>query len=253
MTLRLTRPLVFLDLETTGTDIAVDRIVEISVLKIFPDLSEESRTRLINPGRHIPPEATAVHGISDEDVKDQSCFRDYARSLFEFLSGCDLAGYNSNSFDIPFLAEEFARCGLEFPQDGTRLIDVCLIFKRKEERTLAAAYRFYCNKTLEHAHNAESDVRATYEVFKSQRVRYTDIGSFTLDELHAYCRRSNAADVVGYLLRNEAGEIVFGFGKHKGELVADHTDYAQWMLSSDFPETTKRVLRKVLSSSATTS
>lgn len=246
MKLLLTRPIVFCDLETTGTDFVTDRIVQISVLKVFPDSAEESRTRLINPGIPIPREATAVHGISDEDVRHQPCFRDVARSLYEFLSSCDIAGYNSNAFDIPFLAEEFARCGIEFPQQGTRLIDVCTIFKRKEERTLTAAYKFYCGKSLENAHNAEADVRATYEVFKRQRERYDDIGSFSLDELHAYCLRGDTVDYARNLVRNEKGEIVFNFGKHKGEPITQHLDYVRWMLESDFPQATKLILRKVL-------
>jgi DNA polymerase-3 subunit epsilon len=246
MTLRLTRPLVFFDLETTGKDFVTDRIVQISVLKVFPDSSEETRTRLINPGIPIPAEATAVHGITDDDVKNQPRFREIARSLYEFFSGCDIAGYNSNAFDVPFLAEEFARCGMEFPQEGTRLIDVCTIFKRKEERTLAAAYKFYCGKTLQNAHNAEADVRATYEVFQGQLTRYEDIGSFSLDELHAYCTRGDTVDYARNLVRNEKGEIVFNFGKHKGEPVTHHPDYAQWMLENDFPEGTKMILRKIL-------
>ncbi len=248
MNLPLTRPIVFLDLETTGKDFVADRIVQISVLKIHPDSSEESRTRLINPGKPIPREATAIHGITDEDVRDQPRFRDIARSLFEFLAGCDIAGYNSNAFDIPFLAEEFARCGMEFPQEGTRLIDVCTIFKRKEERTLSAAYRFYCGKTLENAHSAEADVRATYEVFRAQLARYPDIGSLSLDELHTYCTRPDTVDYARHLIRNDKGEIVFNFGKHKGELVTQHLDYVQWMLESEFPEATKMILRKILDS-----
>lgn len=250
MNLPLTRPIVFLDLETTGTDFLADRIVQISVLKIYPDASREGRTRLINPGIPIPNEASRVHGITDADVRDQPCFRNIATSLFEFLADCDLAGYNSNAFDIPFLVEEFARCGIEFPQEGTKLIDVCTIFKRKEERTLAAAYRFYCGKILHHAHDAESDVHATYEVFNAQRARYEDIGSLSLEELHAYCLPPNTVDYARYLLRGESGEIIFNFGKHKGQPVHQHQEYARWMLESDFPEGTKRILRKILASGA---
>lgn len=246
MNLPLTRPLVFFDLETTGTDIVADRIVQISVLKIFPDKSEESRTRLINPGIPIPAGATAVHGISDDDVRDQPAFRSVARGLFEFLAGCDLAGYNSNNFDVPFLVEEFARCGLEFPQPGTKLIDVCTIFKRKEERTLTAAYKFYCGRTLEHAHDAAADVRATYEVFARQLDRYPDLGAATLEELHEYCTREETVDYARKLARNDQGEIVFNFGKYKDQTVTSQPDYARWMTESDFPEGTKVILRKIL-------
>jgi DNA polymerase-3 subunit epsilon len=246
MKLSLVRPLVFFDLETTGTDFVADRIVQISVLKVFPDHAEESRTRLINPGIPIPEEASAVHGITDDDVRDQPPFRSLARGLFDFLSGSDLAGYNSNNFDIPFLVEEFARCGMEFPQDGTKLIDVYTIFRRKEERTLTAAYKFYCDKVLEKAHNAEVDVRATFEVFKGQLNRYIDLGSASLAELHAYCNPEMLVDYARKLTKNEAGEIVFNFGKYKEQPVTSQLEYAQWMVDTDFPEGTKMVLRKIL-------
>lgn len=248
MNLNITRPIVFLDLETTGTDLVADRVVQICLLKMLPDSSEEARTRLINPGIPIPKEATDIHGITGADVKDQPRFRDIANALYDFLGGCDLAGYNSNAFDIPFLVEEFARCGIEFPQEGTRLIDVCTIFKRKEERTLSAAYKFYCGKILEHAHNAEADVRATYEVFRAQQERYNDIGALTIEQLHTFCLPGNMVDFARYLVRNNKGEIVFNFGKYKGKPVAQHPDYARWMLENDFPEGTKRVLRKVVTS-----
>lgn len=246
MNLQLSRPLIFFDLETTGTDIVADRIVQISVLKIHPDSSEESRTRLINPGMPIPSEASAVHGITDDMVRDQPHLKAIARGLFDFFSGCDIAGYNSNYFDVPFLVEEFARCGIEFPQEGTKLIDVCTIFKRKEERTLTAAYKFYCGKILENAHNAEADVRATFEVFKGQLDRYEDLGSATVEELHDYCGREEIVDYPRKLTKNEAGEIVFNFGKYKTQPVASQLDYAQWMVDSDFPESTKTILRKII-------
>jgi DNA polymerase-3 subunit epsilon len=247
MTLRLTHPLVFFDLETTGTDFVADRIVQIAVLKVFPDNAEESRARLINPGIPIPKAASDIHGITDDDVRNQPHFGEIAKSLFDFLSGSDLAGYNSNNFDIPFLVEEFARCGIAFPQEGTRLIDVCTIFKRKEERNLAAALKFYCGKTLENAHNAEADVRATREVFDGQLERYRDIAALSLDELHAYCNRGDHVDYARKLAKNESGEIVFNFGKYKGQPVAAQVDYATWMLGGDFPEGTKMILRTILS------
>ncbi|MBX2992777.1 MAG: 3'-5' exonuclease [Bacteroidetes bacterium] len=246
MNFQLSRPLVFFDLETTGTDFVADRIVQISVLKIHPELPEESRTRLINPGMPIPPEASAIHGITDGTVRDQPHFRAIVRGLFDFFSGCDLAGYNSNSFDVPFLVEEFARCGIEFPQEGTKLIDVCTIFKRKEERTLTAAYKFYCGKMLENAHDAEADVRATFEVFKGQLHRYEDLGSATVGELHNYCTREEIVDYARKLTKNEAGEIVFNFGKHKNQPIASQLEYAKWMVESDFPEGTKIILRRIL-------
>ena len=247
MKLHLDRPLVFFDLETTGTDFVADRIVQISVLKIFPDMSEESRTRLINPGIPIPKEASDIHGITDNEVKYQPTFRAVARGVFEFLSGSDIAGYNSNNFDIPFLVEEFARCAIEFPQPDARLIDVCTIFKRKEERTLTAAYEFYCDKILEHAHDAEADVRATFEVFKGQLERYADLGHASVQELHDYCTRDGLVDYARKLAVNEAGEIVFNFGKHKGQPVLAQLEYARWMVENDFPEGTKMILRRIMS------
>lgn len=247
MNLLLTRPIVFFDLETTGTDFVADRIVQISVLKVLSDKSEESRTRLVNPGRPIPKEASDIHGITNQDVKDQPKFKEVARGLSDFLSGSDLAGYNSNNFDIPFLVEEFARCGIEFPDTNARFIDVCTIFKRKEERTLTAAYKFYCDKILENAHNAEADVRATFEVFQGQLERYQDLGAASVQELHDYCNRGEIVDYARKLTKNEAGEIVFNFGKHKNEPVTKRLDYAKWMIDSDFPEGTKLILRKILS------
>ncbi len=246
MNFLLTRPIIFFDLETTGTDFVSDRIVQISVLKLFPDKSEDIRTRLVHPGRPIPKGAIDIHGITDDDVRDQPKFREIAKGLFRFICGCDIAGYNSNNFDIPFLVEEFARCGIEFPEEGTKLIDICTIFKRKEERTLTAAYKFYCDKILENAHNAEADVRATLEVFRGQLERYADLNTATLEELHAFCNREGIVDYARKLAKNEAGEAVFNFGKHKGEPVLSQPDYVQWMIEGDFPEGTKMILRKLI-------
>jgi DNA polymerase-3 subunit epsilon len=245
MNLLFTRPIIFFDLETTGTDFVQDRVVQISVLKLYTDLTEEVRTRLINPGIPIPKAASEVHGIYDGDVKDQPRFGEIARSLSEFFLDCDIAGYNSNSFDIPFLVEEFARCGIEFPSSDAKLIDVCTIFKKKEERTLSAAMKFYCDKDHDAAHDAEADVRATLDVFIHQLERYPDIGT-TPDELHVFCSRGEIVDYARKLAKNEAGEIVFNFGQHKGKPVAQHREYVEWMLEGDFPEGTKAILRKTL-------
>jgi DNA polymerase-3 subunit epsilon len=245
MNLLFTRPIVFFDLETTGTDFVQDRVVQISVLKLFTDLTEDVRTRLINPGIPIPKEASQVHGIYDDDVRDKPRFSDIAKSLNEFFADCDIAGYNSNSFDIPFLVEEFARCAIEFPSPDTKLIDVCTIFKKKEERTLSAAMKFYCNKPHEDAHDAEADVRATLEVFKAQLARYKDIGTTTA-ELHDFCSRGEVVDYTRKLALNENNEVVFNFGKNKGKPVKDDPEYIRWMLESDFPEGTKIALRKIL-------
>ncbi len=245
MKLTLTRPVVFFDLETTGTDIARDRIVQIAVLKVQPDGKEEVRTRLINPGIPIPAPATEVHHITNDDVADKPTFRDVAKGLADFFRGADIAGFNSNRFDMPILVEEFGRCSIAFPEEDAKLIDVQVIYHRKEERTLAAAYKFYCSKNLEGAHDAEADVRATLEVLTKQLEKYDDIGS-TIDELHRYSNSDSIVDYGRKLMRNESGEIVYAFGKNRGKRVLDDPSYAQWMLTGDFAESTKNVLRKLL-------
>jgi DNA polymerase-3 subunit epsilon len=247
MNLILKRPLVFFDLETTGTDIARDRIVQISVLKLHPDAGEEVRTRLINPGMLIPASATAVHRITNEAVAEAPRFPDIAKGLAEFFRGGDIAGFNSNRFDIPILVEEFGRCSIPFPDPEAKLVDVQVIYHRKEERTLAAAYKFYCSKTLEGAHDAEADVRATLEVFREQLEKYDDIGT-TLEELHRYSNSDSIVDYARKLMRNDKGEIVYAFGKNRGKRVLDDPGYAEWMLEGDFPESTKNVLRRLLAS-----
>ncbi|HUI11238.1 MAG TPA: exonuclease domain-containing protein [Bacteroidota bacterium] len=248
MPLTLNRPLVFFDLETTGTDVARDRIVQISALKLHPGGREEVKTRLINPGTPIPAAATAIHHIADADVAAEPKFRDIARGMAEFFHDSDIAGFNSNRFDIPILVEEFGRSGIAFPEPGTKLIDVQVIYHRKEERTLAAAYKFYCSKNLSGAHDAEADVRATMEVFREQLERYDDIGT-TIDDLHRYSNSDMIVDYARKLVRNERGEIVYAFGKNRGKPVLDDPGYAEWMLAGDFPESTKNVLRQILAKS----
>lgn len=245
MKLTLQRPLVFFDLETTGVDIAKDRIVQISALRLSPDGREEVRTRLINPGIPIPAPATAIHGITDADVAGQPRFAELARGISDFFAGGDIAGFNSNRFDLPLLVEEFGRCGTPFPAEGTKFVDVQAIYHRKEERTLSAAYRFYCERTLEHAHDAEADVRATLDVFRRQLDRYDDLG-MTIDEIHAFCNSDAIVDFGRKLARNERGDIVYAFGKNRGKPVMADPEYAEWMLRGDFPESTKTVLRTIL-------
>jgi len=245
MKLQLARPLIFFDLETTGTDIVHDRIVQIAALKLHPDASEEVLTRLINPDCQIPSDAIAIHGIADADVVGQPTFRSIAVLLFQFFSGCDIAGFNSNRFDVPLLGEEFARCGIQFPEPDCKLIDVQTIFHKKEQRSLSAAYKFYCNKTHIDSHDARADVRATLEVFRSQLERYVDIGA-TVDEIHKFCNSYPVVDFARYLSRNENGDVVFNFGKHKGRCVTEELDYARWMLEGEFPEGTKMILRGII-------
>ncbi len=248
MQLNLTRPLVFLDLETTGIDAAHDRIVEISLVKVWPDGRDEVRTRRINPGRPIPPEATAVHHITDEDVKDQPRFEQIARSLASYIEGCDLAGYNSNKFDIPVLAEEFLRAGVDVDLKKRKFVDVQTIFHKKEQRTLVAAYKFYCDKDLEEAHSAEADTKATYEVLKAQLDRYSDLRN-DVEFLAGYTEQNRCADYAGRILFDRDGEEVFGFGKYRGRRVAEvfreEPSYYTWMMNGDFPGYTKKVITEI--------
>ncbi len=249
MDLNLKNPLVFFDLETTGINITRDRIVEISLLKISPNGKEETKTRRINPEMPIPPEATNIHKITDDDVKDCPTFKQIAKSLTEMLEGCDMAGFNSSRFDVPMLAEEFLRAGVDFDTSKRKFIDVQIIFHRKEQRTLAAAYEFYCNKVLEDAHSAEYDTKATYEVLKSQLDRYEDLEN-SVDFLSTeYSSFNNNVDLAGRIIKNEKGIEVFNFGKHRGksvsEVLKNEPSYYSWMMEGDFPLNTKQVLTKL--------
>ncbi|MBQ6881136.1 MAG: 3'-5' exonuclease [Alistipes sp.] len=248
MKLNLKRPIVFFDLETTGVDTAKDRIVEISMIKIMPDGEEIVKTRRLNPEMPIPAEATAVHGITDEDVKDEPTFTQIAKSLAQFIQGCDFGGFNSNRFDLPVLVEEFLRAGVDVDLKRRRFIDVQNIFHKMEQRTLVAAYKFYCDKNLEDAHSAEADTRATYEVLKAQIERYGDLQN-DVDFLADFSSRGETADYAGRILYNEKGEEVFGFGKYKGRSVADvfrtEPSYYDWMMNGDFPLYTKKVITEI--------
>lgn len=205
MNLKLKRPIVFFDLETTGVDTATDRIVEISLVKIGVDGSKSVKTRRINPERHIPEEATEVHGITDEDVKDEPTFRQIAKSLAQYIEGCDFGGFNSNRFDLPMLVEEFMRAGVDVDFRKRKFIDVQNIFHRKEQRTLVAAYKFYCDKDLANAHSAEADTLATYEVLEAQIERYPDIGD-TVEQLSEFSSNGEIVDFAGRLAMNDKGE-----------------------------------------------
>lgn len=249
MQLNLKNPMVFFDLETTGVSITHDRIVEVSFLKVYPNGKEEIKSRRINPGMPIPPQATAIHGITDDDVKDCPTFKQVARSLADQLEGCDLAGFNSSRFDVPMLAEEFLRAGVDFDMSKRKFVDVQIIFHRKEQRTLEAAYAFYCNKQLENAHSAEADAMATYEVLKSQLDRYPDLVN-DIDALSKeYSSFNNNLDFAGRIILNEEGVEVFNFGKHKGkpvlQVLKNEPGYYNWMMEGDFPLNTKQVLTKI--------
>ena len=212
MKLNLKRPIVFFDLETTGVDTAKDRIVEISMVKVMPDGDEIVRTRLINPEMHIPEDATAVHGITDEDVKNEPTFAQIAKSLSQFIEGCDFGGFNSNRFDLPILVEEFLRASVDVDFKNRKFIDVQNIFHKMEQRTLVAAYKFYCDKDLTDAHSAEADTRATYEVLKAQLDRYPELQN-DVAALAEFSTRGEAVDFAGRILLNDKGEEIFSFGK----------------------------------------
>jgi len=248
MNLKLTRPICFFDLETTGINISKDRIVEISVLKVFPNGKEESKTWLVNPQMKIPAEVTAIHGISDEDVKGKPTFKELAKEINNLIKDSDLGGFNSNRFDIPILAEEMLRADLDFDMKNKLSVDVQTIFHKMEQRTLTAAYKFYCDKNLEDAHSAEADTNATYQVLKAQIERYDELENDT-KFLAEFSSRKQFADFAGFISYNKKGEECFAFGKHKNRLVQDILDeepgYFGWLLNADFPLYTKKVLTAI--------
>ena len=248
MQLNLKNPLVFFDLETTGIDIVKDRIIEISYVKVFPNGKEESKTMRINPGMPIPPASTAIHGITDDDVKDCPLFKNVAKQLAAQIEVCDLAGYNSNRFDIPLLAEEFLRAGVDIDLTRRKFIDVQTIFYKMEQRTLAAAYKFYCQKSLENAHTAAADTMATYEVLKAQLDRYPELKN-DVTFLSEFSSFTNNVDFAGRMVYNEKNQEVFNFGKYKGRLVEEvlkqEPAYYSWMMNGDFPLNTKQKLTEI--------
>ena len=248
MELKLKRPIVFIDLETTGINVSSDRIVEISALKINPDGKEQWMTTLVNPEMPIPQKVTAIHGITDSDVADAPPFREIAKNLAGFLEGCDLAGYNAMKFDIPLIAEEFLRTNVDFNFTKRKYVDVQVIFHKKEQRTLEAAYRFYCNKELKNAHSANADTAATYEVLKAQLDTYDDLEN-DIEKLAEYSSFNNNVDFAGRIIIDENGIEIFNFGKHKGRAVEDvfreEPSYYAWMMNGDFPLYTKKILTEI--------
>ncbi len=248
MELNLKKPIIFFDLETTGINITHDRIVEISVIKIMPNGEVTERTRRVNPGMPIPPEAAAVHHITDEDVANEPTFKMIAKSLAQMFLGCDIAGYNSNRFDVPMLDQEFRRAGVDFDFSAARMIDVQTIFHKKEQRTLEAAYRFYCSKPLDGAHSALADTRATYEVLKAQLDRYPDLPN-DMDKLADFTTQNRNVDLMGRLIYDEKKREIINFGKYKGkvaeEVLASDPGYYGWIMSGDFAENTKAAFTRI--------
>lgn len=248
MKLQLKNPIIFFDLETTGINICHDRIVEISYYKVYPNGREESKTIRINPEIPIPPDSTAIHGIHDADVVGCPTFKEIAKEFVRDIEGCDLAGYNSNRFDIPMLVEELLRADIDIDLKKRKFIDVQVIFHKMEQRTLSAAYKFYCGKELENAHTAEADTKATYEVLQAQLERYPELQN-DVDFLSKYTNQNNAVDYAGRIVYNNNGQEVINFGKYKGRPVEDvlrsDIGYYGWIMQGDFPLYTKKIFTAI--------
>jgi DNA polymerase-3 subunit epsilon len=248
LNLKLSKPIVFFDLETTGINIATDKIVEISILKVFPNGNKESKTWLVNPEMEIPKESSEIHGITNEKVATEPTFKELAKKVNEMVLGCDLAGFNSNRFDIPLLAEELMRAGIDFDMKNRKAIDVQVIFHKKEQRTLGAGYQFYCGKELEGAHGAEADTNATYEILLAQLDKYPDLEN-SVAALSEFSTHGERADFAGFILMNDEKQEIFSFGKYKGrtveEVFIENPGYNNWIQNADFPLYTKKVLREI--------
>ncbi len=248
MVLKLNKPICFFDLETTGVQVATDRIVEISILKVWPDGNKESVTWRVNPEQPIPAQATEIHGIDDDMVADQPNFKTLAPKVIQMIKDSDLAGFNSNRFDIPLLAEELLRAEMDIDLRKNAAIDVQTIFHKMEKRTLTAAYKFYCDKDLEQAHSAEADTKATYEVLLAQLKRYPELNS-DVASLAEFSAHRKTADFAGYIQYDENGQEIFTFGKHKGtpvvKVLEQEPGYFGWLLNADFPRYTKKVLTQI--------
>jgi DNA polymerase-3 subunit epsilon len=246
--LKLNKPICFFDLETTGVQVATDRIVEISILKVWPDGNKESVTWRVNPEQPIPAQATEIHGIDDDMVADQPNFKTLAPKVIQMIKDSDLAGFNSNRFDIPLLAEELLRADMDIDLRKNAAIDVQTIFHKMEKRTLTAAYKFYCDKDLEQAHSAEADTKATYEVLLAQLERYPELNS-DVASLAEFSAHRKTADFAGYIQYDENGQEIFTFGKHKGtpvvKVLEQEPGYFGWLLNADFPRYTKKVLTQI--------
>ncbi len=248
MELKLTKPICFFDLETTGTNVAKDRVVEISILKIYPNGNKESKTWLVNPEMDIPEEVVAVHGISNEKVVNEPTFKELSKEIYSIIKDSDLGGFNSDRFDIPLLAEEMLRADIDFDMKNRVSVDVQTIFHKMEKRTLGAAYKFYCDKELTNAHSAEADTVATYEVLLSQLDRYPELEN-NIKKLSEFSRRRETLDFAGFIAVDKDGAPMFSFGKHKGKKVMTVMDeepgYFGWILNADFPLYTKKVLTQI--------
>ena len=249
MNLKLARPIAFIDLETTGINITNDRIVEIGIVKIQVDGTKQVKRKLINPTIPIPKASSDVHGITDEMVRDAPTFKQVANEIKQFIDNSDLGGYNSNRFDLPLLIEEFSRAGITFGIDGKKMVDVQKVFHQMEQRTLSAAYKFYCNKILEGAHGAEADATATWEILEAQIERYPNLGD-TVDSIVKFTGEDDIVDFARRFIKDERGVEIFNFGKHKGKSIAqvlkEEPQYYDWMMKGDFALNTKQKLTEIL-------
>jgi len=249
MKLNLTKPIIFFDIEATGLNVSTDRIVELCFIKIYPNGNEESQTLRFNPGKHISAEATSVNGITDADVAECPSFKEKAKELAAIFQECDIAGFNSNQFDVPMLVEEFARSGANFDIRRCKLVDVQTIYHKMEQRNLSAAYKFYCDKTLENAHTALADTRATFEILQAQLERYPEELKNNVNWLAEFSRRNKNVDLAGRFVYNDQGVVVINFGKHKGRSVTDvlrcEPGYFSWMMQGDFTQDTKQTLMQL--------
>ncbi|MAS68019.1 MAG: exonuclease domain-containing protein [Flavobacteriaceae bacterium] len=248
MELSLTRPLCFFDLETTGLNVAKDRVLEISILKVFPNGNKESKTWMVNPEIPIPPKTIPIHGITDEKVANEPTFKQLSRDIYSMIKDSDLAGFNSDRFDIPLLAEEMLRAGIDVDFKKHLTVDVQTIFHKMEKRNLSAAYKFYCGKDLNNAHSAEADTNATYEVLKSQINKYDELEN-DISKLSTFSKRQKSVDFAGFIILDEDRDAAFNFGKHKGKKVIEvferEPGYFSWLLNADFPRYTKKVLTAI--------
>lgn len=246
--LQLTKPLAFIDIEATGSNAATDRIVEIAIIKHLPDGSRTIKRKLLNPQIPIPQVVCDIHGITDEMVKDAPTFKQAAHQIKQFLDGCDISCYNAYRLDIPMLIEEFIRAGVEFDMKSRKLVDVQKIFHQMEQRTLAAAYKFYCNKSLDNAHSAEVDAAATAEILNAQLAKYPQLGN-SIDSVLKAIGEDNIIDFARRFIYDDKGKEVFNFGKHKGRPIADvlksEPQYYDWMMKGEFPMNTKQKLTEI--------
>ena len=246
MNIELKRPLVFFDLETTGLDVATDRIVSIAINKLMPDSSIERKYALINPTIPIPKEASAINGLTDEMVKDKPTFKQLSVGIHEFMKDCDLVGYNNNYYDNALLQEEFFRVGIEYPNTDVKSIDCCFIFKHFEKRDLATALKHYCSETMQNAHTSQADTDATQKIFFAQIEKYPELKGKTIDELSAFCNPENRVDWQGKIVVDAKGDYLYNFGKERGKRVRDNIGFAEWILKNNFSATTKILIKNIM-------